>query len=329
MEDLLGTLESSLNVTTDPCSTLRQHPRFSQFKQKSDKISQEERRRITLESQKQKRYDFQRHVRKLADSDFTLSDNDEIEKIEDDEMEWCPPKIKKPRAYKNQLMLSEWLVEVPDDFGENWLMVPSPVGKRCLVVASKGITKVYSKSGFKMVEFVSALPGGSRTRCEDCTILDCLWNEHKQTYFVLDVLCWGKLPMLGCEVQMRFYWLESKFNEEPELSRKCAKNRFPFHRVPFLSPKDIQAFFVEQAASESYPLDGLLFYHKLGLYTPGVSPLVGWLKPYMITEILDIEIPTIYLQKKPTGYLNIAQHLKDNKTVKKQKGVKMDIGQED
>ena len=53
MEDLLGTLESSLNVTTDPCSTLRQHPRFSQFKQKSDKISQEERRRITLESQKQ------------------------------------------------------------------------------------------------------------------------------------------------------------------------------------------------------------------------------------------------------------------------------------
>lgn len=203
-----------------------------------------------------------------------------------------------------------------------------------------------------MAEFPSALPGGSRSRREDSTILDCLWNEHKQTYFVLDVLCWGKLPLLGCEVshmtfhyqryfecntikiyitlfifqaQMRFYWLESKFNEEPELSIKSSKNRFPFHRLPFLAPNDIHSFFIEQAANENYSLDGLLFYHKLGLYTPGVSPLVGWLKPYMITEILNIEIPAVYLQKKPAGYMNITQHLKNNKTVKVQKEAKMDI----
>lgn len=180
-----------------------------------------------------------------------------------------------------------------------------------------------------MVEFVSALPGGSRSRSEDSTILDCLWNEYKQIYIVLDVLCWGKLPMLGCEAQMRFYWLESKFNEMPELSNKCAKNRFPFYRVPFISPNDIQTFFTEQAAKEDHPLDGLLFYHKLGLYTPGVSPLVGWLKPYMITEILNIEIPAIYLEKKPSGYMNITQHLKNNKTVKPHKASKMDVVDDD
>ena len=92
-----------------------------------------------------KRYDYLRHVRKLADSDFTLSDDEEPDKAEEDEMEWCPPKMKKPRTYKNQIMLSEWLVEVPDDFSRSWFMVPSPVGKRCLVVASR-VIKLQKKS---------------------------------------------------------------------------------------------------------------------------------------------------------------------------------------
>ena len=58
------------------------------------------------------------------------------------------------------------------------------------------------------------------------------------------------------------------------------------------------------------PLDGILFYHKLGFYTPKVSPLVGWLKPFMIPEILKANVPEFYLQKRPTSYVNIQQHLK-------------------
>ena len=52
-------------------------------------------------------------------------------------MDWVPPKVKVPRTYKDQIMLSEWLVEVPEDFETNWLVVPCPIGKRCLVVASR------------------------------------------------------------------------------------------------------------------------------------------------------------------------------------------------
>ena len=33
-------------------------------------------------------------------------------------------------------MLSEWLVDVPDDLQREWLMVVCPVGKRNLVIAS-------------------------------------------------------------------------------------------------------------------------------------------------------------------------------------------------
>jgi len=35
-----------------------------------------------------------------------------------------------------QLMLSEWMLEIPDNFVDDWLMVPCPVGKRSLVIAS-------------------------------------------------------------------------------------------------------------------------------------------------------------------------------------------------
>ena len=33
-------------------------------------------------------------------------------------------------------MLSEWLVDVPDDLTQEWLMVVCPFGKRNLVIAS-------------------------------------------------------------------------------------------------------------------------------------------------------------------------------------------------
>lgn len=36
-----------------------------------------------------------------------------------------------------QLMLSEWLVDVPAELDTEWLMVVCPVGKRSLIVAFK------------------------------------------------------------------------------------------------------------------------------------------------------------------------------------------------
>ena len=64
----------------------------------------------------------------------------------------------------------------------------------------KGSTKVYTKSGFKLKEFISALPGGSRTSPTNSTILDCLWDEYKRMFYVLDVLSWNGLQLIGCEV---------------------------------------------------------------------------------------------------------------------------------
>ena len=39
-------------------------------------------------------------------------------------------------------MMSEWLVDLPANFEENWTMVVSPIGKRCLIIASR-VSEIY------------------------------------------------------------------------------------------------------------------------------------------------------------------------------------------
>lgn len=57
-------------------------------------------------------------------------------------------------------------------------------------------------------------------------------------------------------------------------------------------------------------IDGLLFYHKRTHYLFGSTPLVVWLKPYMLPEILGIEVPQCQLGHQPADYTNYADHMK-------------------
>lgn len=45
----------------------------------------------------------------------------------------------KRKPYKGLMMLSEWLVDVPEDLDVNWFAKLCPTGHHCLVVASKVI----------------------------------------------------------------------------------------------------------------------------------------------------------------------------------------------
>lgn len=51
----------------------------------------------------------------------------------------------------------------------------------------------------------------------------------------------------------------------------------------------------------------MLFYHKETHYTSGFTPLVGWLKDYMLPEILGIQMPDWVMKTAPSDYLN-ARH---------------------
>ncbi|XP_060230413.1 snurportin-1 isoform X3 [Meriones unguiculatus] len=268
MEELSEALASSFSVSQELNSTAAPHPRLSQYKSKYSSSEQSERRRQLLELQKSKRLDYVNHARRLAEDDWTGTESEDEEEMDID------PVKKLPKRYANQLMLSEWLIDVPSDLGEEWIVVVCPVGKRALIVASRGSTSAYTKSGYCVNRFSSLLPGGNRknsTTAKDYTILDCIYSEVNQTYYVLDVMCWRGHPFYDCQTDFRFYWMHSKLPEEEGLGEKTKIN----------------------------PVDGLLFYHKQTHYSPGSTPLVGWLRPYMVSDILGVVVPSGPLTTKP------------------------------
>lgn len=335
MEDVTEALAASFQVSDVPNSTATSHPRFSQYKMKSKVPCQTERRKKLLELQKQKRYDYVNHARRLAENDWSLDQRDDglvlmdaSHRLDNEEMEWMVQYCKPPRFYKDQLMLSEWLVEVPDDLDTEWKLVLCPEGKRCLIVAAKGKTIAYTKSGCRINTFPSALPGGNRQQHSNFrvySILDCIFDIKIQTYYVLDVLCWNGLPVLDSETEFRFYWLHTKMEEISELGQRSKTNQYCFLPLPNYSCNrtDVTQTMASPLPFGS-PLDGLLFYHKQSHYLHGVTPLVGWLKAYMLPEVLGVSIPEHYAKQAPSNYTCVSDHLKVAIDKVKQRKCQMD-----
>lgn len=211
------------------------------------------------------------------------------------------------RSYTNQLMLSEWLEQVPEDLAEKWCMVAVPVGQRSLVVASGGMAYQYSKAGRFQCGFPSALP---TTR--DVSLLDCIYLPSERRFVILDMMVWNGFVYYECDTDFRFVWAQTKVDENPAIRRRSEDNPYPFDTLPRYAcdPASLErALEPEQLPFGSVPgeitvghLDGLLFYHREAHYLPGTTPLVGWLKGYMVPEVLGVKVAPEIMANKPLNY---------------------------
>lgn len=211
-------------------------------------------------------------------------------------------------SIKNQLTLSEWLKEVPDDI-EKWYIKPCPKGTRVLVIAVDGTTRVFNKYGAFMKRFRTEFPGDYRNRRDQLTILDCIYVANLDEYFVLDALAYGNQALTDCEAEFRFFWIESQIRES-HLDRTSEHHEHPFRLIDKCNCGDDTEF---NEFLSNYPiwpnnqpeLDGFLFYHKESSYVKGNTPLVGWLFAFMIPELFDVPyLNENYLIDKPTDYIN-------------------------
>lgn len=292
-------------------------------------IRQSERRSKLLKEQKQQR-------NKLLDKRREIDNF--VKKFERE----CP-KQHAENPYKDQLQLSEWLIEKPVDI-HNWYLVPCPKGKRCLVVAENGRTRAFSKYGVFIREFRSKLPGDFRQR-NSTTILDCVFIQDTEDYFVLDVIVYANQDMTQCEAEFRFFWIRNKIEEE-DLSNIGECNEASLKSISTFNCSD---HFEVEKCLQKYPmwdnnspvLDGLLFYHKESSYVHGTTPLVGWILPFMLQEVMQYSaFNPMYLVDKPTDYTDYLSYIKkfdDNEITRKKKNKrkshrpnhKMDIEQEE
>lgn len=277
-------------------------------------LSQQQRREKFLEDQKQKRHEMIDANRKLCE-EFINELNIEEEKMECDELK---QPTKKKLKYK--LMQSEWFTEIPDDLEENWSVKLCPQGFRVLFVAQNNKT-IVSTDGRIILNIKSNFPGGGgKESPAGITVLDCIFNKCTKTIFILDCLFWNSMSMLDSEANFRFFWLQTKFEENPALL-KYKKYNFsllevlPAHR-PLIQDK---MFTLLSVGEQKYAFDGLVFYHKESHYTFGYTPLVTWLASYMLPEKLHIDVSPENMFRKPKDYVCMEMYLQNLSKKKKSK----------
>ncbi|KAI5693151.1 hypothetical protein M8J75_009563 [Diaphorina citri] len=249
--------------------------------------NQEQRRRNLLEEQRNRRSNTHNRGR------FGQHQNQPKKK----KGPTAPPK---PREYKDILSYSEYLVERPDDL-EQWVVVACPKGKRCTLVAHKGITTSYDKSGRPTSQFPSNLPGG----CDPAhllpthgamrkTILDCIYSESDDTFYVLDIIMWNLHPFVECETSLRFFWLQTRL-QEVDVTSLNKTNRYRILPAVRFNVIDMQAYLLQPGLypDNRPPVDGFLFYHPEAIYMSGTTPLLN----------------TVYLSEKPADYTNLQEHV--------------------
>lgn len=314
MEDLADSFSSAFNVTNTPNDVNRPHPRFSQYKAKGTVLTQAARRREMLDRQKKNRDDLVNHARALAMGDIEDDVDDEEDDVEEMDTTGEIRERRLRRTYSKQLMLSEWLVEVPEDLEKNWLLLLCPEGRRNLVVASNGQTKVYSKSGKQVKSFPSHLPGGNRSQRnarQKYTLLDCIFSDANGIFYILDMMCWDGYQYYDCDTEFRLTWVQQKFVENKDLINRSRINPYSFLPLPVYQCNKEG---ISEALNSPMPfqerLDGLLFYHRHVHYMPGKTPLVAWLKGYMVPELLNIQVSDELHEQTPSDYPGMKSYLK-------------------
>lgn len=269
---------------------------FSDLYKNKSKLEglQSERRKKLLADQKRQRNDCSDNARGILNYIVESKEKKKTNKFVNPE-------------FKNILQKSEWMLEKPDDF-ENWYLLPCPKGKRCLLVAHFGQTKVYNKSGRYIKQIKTNLPG-DRSNKNDLSILDCIYNFDTGEYYALDVLAYRSQELMNCDAEFRFFWLKSKVSED-SLDIKDSYNLTTIRNLRFIECslfEELQECFLRFPIWNNFDtnpeLDGILFYHKEASYVSGTTPLVTWLFPFMVPEILGIErIHLSYLGGKPNDF---------------------------
>lgn len=304
--------------------------------------------------------------RALLDA-FINSDEESFDSMEVDKK--YSGTLHRYKQYANKLMMSEWMLEVPEDYLEKWLIVPCPEGRRTLLVACKvcrsfdlnsqeSVVSLENESIEILFFFIGKNESLQPTRSEAGQIQFRLtgwkfqraqqqlhnfglylaegWKEISRPWRISVVesaafKLWRKIsfPLYlffrnfeasiiidVCwifQAEFRLYWLKSKFEDTQNLQTgNTSRNTYPILPLPYASCNEATCEIVDKSLALE-PLDGFLFFHREGQYTNGRSPLVLWLKPFMINEVLGIAIPPS-LDDRPDGYIDFQHYIESRKS---------------
>uniref|UniRef100_A0ACD5X106 Uncharacterized protein n=1 Tax=Avena sativa TaxID=4498 RepID=A0ACD5X106_AVESA len=271
-------------------------------------ISDQQRRRDSaLRTQSARRADAQARARSLANSLLSppsSSSNDQpvpSPEAHGDEpavadVATAAAKLRGPdqrRWFARQIMLPEWMVDAPPHLARDWHVCARPAGKRCLVVSSNGITISRLRNGTILHRFPSALPNGSKRGisgpASSYSILDCIFHEPDETYYIVDMICWRGYSLYDCTAEFRFFWVNSKLTETSAGDPPSTYHRYRFTAVPMYE-STLEGLQAAYSLTTPYVKDGLLFYNKHAHYESGITPLtLVWKDEACSQYVLDTD----------------------------------------
>ncbi|CAG7835880.1 unnamed protein product [Allacma fusca] len=283
------------------------------------KLSQDKRREHILNWQKRRRDELVDKIRHFENDNWSDDEMDESndfvkiqEKRRQGDQQWAGRYQTRPtnRRWNDhaRVMMSEWMTAKPDDFEADWIGVMCPVGLRCLIIASRGKTRVVTRRGYFIGEFQSRLPAGRKYQrnqgsfdgpTRGVTILDCLWSEDSQQFYILDILCWNSIICTDYDTECRLFFLKSKLEEVTGITEKSEANPFPFTPLQFFPAEDLPT--VMSLGQLPFPekVDGLLFFHKQTFYIyESTNPLCLWIHLSKVPEMLGVDVSPELLAKE-------------------------------
>ncbi|KAM9998225.1 hypothetical protein ACTFIY_007881 [Dictyostelium cf. discoideum] len=233
---------------------------------------------------------------------------------------------KQDLLYSNHLMLAEGMVHIPITLEREWYCVPVPLGYRCLVISQNDWTIVRSaENGQVLKRFKSLLPFGSEESRESCPpqnqhcILDCIFQDTENTFYILDILSWKGYILYDCDTEFRFFWrdsklLESKLHQQTKQKEKenqiekekenenenQEEKEFTFLSIPYFSSnvdslEQIKFDYLLKRNNANtdkqilqYKTEFLLFYHKSSHYEFGTTPLFCSLAIEYIDTVIEV-----------------------------------------
>ncbi|KAF0990736.1 hypothetical protein HZS_3968, partial [Henneguya salminicola] len=186
------------------------------------------------------------------------------------------PKTPRNNYYRGYLMESNISARFPFGYDE-WVVVIRPVGTRCLVV-SRNVkpNQVYDELGDLIKKFTSILPGGGlgingliRIIIEGACMIDCIFWEAANRFFILDVLGWNGQIFVHCPPSERFSFINLKILDlsiGKAVNNFCILKNIPmFYDLPRFKAciNDIVKY---SQVTCPFRIDSYLWYHSKSYY---------------------------------------------------------------
>ncbi|KAI6232708.1 RNA U transporter 1 [Aphelenchoides fujianensis] len=177
-----------------------------------------------------------------------------------------------------RLMYSEWLIDVPADFEREWLMHEA---------------EVFNKLGERRDRF--GCPSVGKTPIMLDAITTTPHGKNGKKIYIIDLVHSDFCDSAESDFEFRRFMLQS-YIEKGDLLTAPNSGGVSFELLPAIpcSKDELEKFMAEPTP---YGLDGLMFYHKEAFYTGGETPMVGWLKPWMMSDVLGVGVHATYEKK--------------------------------